>query len=141
MGWRFQRRVSVASGIKMNFGKRGLSSFTIGRRGASVNVGRRGTFLNLGLAGTGIGYRTKIAGTPKLSALPKRRAVFTLYAEEVVKREPTILDVRRQSPFLDIHASGRDFYPRTVEEKRPTSRLPWIVGVLAGLAYVAWRLL
>ncbi len=62
----------------MNLSKRGVSSFTVGRRGSSINVGRRGTFLNLGIPGTGVSFRHRIS-VPRLmtrSVSTPRRASF-----------------------------------------------------------------
>jgi len=51
MGWRFQRRKTIAPGLRLNVGKRGVSA-TVGPRGARVNVGRRGVGVTLSLLGT-----------------------------------------------------------------------------------------
>jgi hypothetical protein len=55
MGWRFQRRRKVLSGVTLNVGKRS-GSLSFGRRGAKLNVGRRGVTGTLTLLGTGISY-------------------------------------------------------------------------------------
>jgi hypothetical protein len=56
MGWRFQRRKQLLPGVRANFGKRGLSSLSFGRRGARVSVGRSGTQATLTALGTGLSY-------------------------------------------------------------------------------------
>jgi hypothetical protein len=56
MGWRFQRRKQLLPGVRANFGKRGLSSLSFGRRGARFSVGRRGTQTTLTALGTGLSY-------------------------------------------------------------------------------------
>lgn len=64
MGLRFRRSVRLFPGVRLNFGKRGVSA-TIGARGASVNIGPRGTYANVGLPGTGVSYRERVdGGTP-----------------------------------------------------------------------------
>ncbi|MBI4183056.1 MAG: DUF4236 domain-containing protein [Proteobacteria bacterium] len=63
MGFRFRRPVNILPGVRINFGKRGISA-TVGPRGASVNIGPRGTHLNLGLPGTGLSYRTRLDTPP-----------------------------------------------------------------------------
>jgi len=55
MGWRFQRRRKLLSGLTLNLGKRG-ASFSAGPRGAKVNVGRRGARATVSLLGTGLSY-------------------------------------------------------------------------------------
>lgn len=59
MGFRFQRRVRIAPGIRLNFSTRGMST-TIGPRGASINLGRSGVHANLGVPGTGISFRERL---------------------------------------------------------------------------------
>lgn len=57
---RFQKRIKIAPGIRINLGKKG-GSLSLGARGASVNIGRRGVFQNIGIPGTGISFRNKIS--------------------------------------------------------------------------------
>ncbi|MEB1806484.1 MAG: DUF4236 domain-containing protein [Bacillaceae bacterium] len=59
MSFRFQKRVRVAPGVRLNISKRGISS-SIGPRGASLTVGKRGLYGNVGLPGSGLSYRTRI---------------------------------------------------------------------------------
>ena len=61
MGFRFRRSIKIAPGIRLNVGKRGIST-TLGGRGASINVGSKGVYANTGIPGTGLSYRSKIAG-------------------------------------------------------------------------------
>ena len=58
MGFRFRRRVRVLPGVRLNVTGRGLSSVSVGRRGATVNLSGRGARLTLGLPGTGLSYTT-----------------------------------------------------------------------------------
>ena len=55
MGFRFHRSVKILPGIRLNFGKRGVST-SIGVRGAHVTFGKTGTRTTVGLPGTGISY-------------------------------------------------------------------------------------
>ncbi len=66
MGLRFQRRVSLFPGVRLNFSKSGIST-TIGVRGARLTLGPRGTYLNTGLPGTGISYRTRLDAPSRLT--------------------------------------------------------------------------
>jgi hypothetical protein len=59
MGFRFRRSAKILPGVRLNFGKRGVSA-TVGRRGATLNFGRRGTHANVGLPGTGLSYRERL---------------------------------------------------------------------------------
>lgn len=59
MGLRYRKSKKIAPGIRLYFGKTGIST-SFGKRGASINVGKRGTFLNVGIPGTGLSYRQRI---------------------------------------------------------------------------------
>ncbi len=67
MGFRFQRRITLFPGVRLNFSRRGIST-TIGPRGASVNIGAAGAALNLGVPGTGFSLRKNL--TPSASPSP-----------------------------------------------------------------------
>ena len=60
MGTRFQKRITIVPGFRLNLSKSGVST-TIGKRGLSVTNSKRGQHLNVGMPGTGLSYRTKIA--------------------------------------------------------------------------------
>ncbi|MGE4554160.1 MAG: DUF4236 domain-containing protein [Desulfovibrionaceae bacterium] len=61
MGFRFRRSVRIAPGLRINFGKTGMS-LTAGGRGGSMTFGPRGVYSNWGIPGTGISYRSRIGG-------------------------------------------------------------------------------
>ena len=58
MGFRFRKSISLGSGVRINISKHGLSSVSIGRRGATLNIGSRGFRETIGLPGTGLSYTT-----------------------------------------------------------------------------------
>lgn len=68
MSFRFQRRVKVAPGVRLNFSKRGVST-SIGVRGASITVGKRGIYGNVGIPGSGLSYRTRLDSKGKNKAI------------------------------------------------------------------------
>jgi uncharacterized protein DUF4236 len=55
MGFRFRRSVRLFPGVRLNFGKRGVSA-SVGIRGAHVTVGRTGVRTTVGIPGTGVSY-------------------------------------------------------------------------------------
>ena len=59
VGFRFQRRITLAPGIRLNLSKRGLG-LSVGPRGASLSVGPRGVHGHAGIPGTGLAYRQKL---------------------------------------------------------------------------------
>lgn len=59
MGFRFQKRIKILPGVRLNLSKSG-ASWSVGPRGASVNIGKRGVYGNVGLPGTGLSYRERL---------------------------------------------------------------------------------
>ncbi|TXD39296.1 DUF4236 domain-containing protein [Lujinxingia vulgaris] len=70
---RFQKRIKVFPGVRLNLSKRGVST-TIGVRGASVTLGKRGAYANVGIPGTGISHRQKLGGSKRTSGASGRSA-------------------------------------------------------------------
>lgn len=59
MSFRFQRRIKILPGLRLNVSKTGIS-WTVGTRGASVTA-RDGKFTgNVGVPGTGLSYRKRL---------------------------------------------------------------------------------
>jgi hypothetical protein len=86
MGFRFRRSIKILPGIRLNIGKRGVST-SIGVRGAHVTLGHGQVRETVGLPGTGLSY-THVDGThqtaanalgeaqrPAVPVLPKGNAV------------------------------------------------------------------
>ncbi|WP_280553459.1 DUF4236 domain-containing protein [Halomonas sp. 25-S5] len=59
MSFRFQRRITLAPGIRLNLSKRGLG-LSVGPRGASLSMGPSGVHGHAGIPGTGLAYRQKL---------------------------------------------------------------------------------
>ena len=55
MGFRFRRTLKIAPGIRLNFGKKGVST-SIGPRGAKITLGKDSVRTTVGLPGSGISY-------------------------------------------------------------------------------------
>lgn len=73
MGFRFQRRVRLLPGVRINLSKSGVSA-SVGRRGAWLTFGRRGARATLGLPGTGLSYTTTTRPDPPVAAEPDGEA-------------------------------------------------------------------
>ncbi len=58
MGFRYQKRIKIVPGVKVNMSKNGISSITLGRRGAVVNINKNGSKVTTGVPGTGMSYST-----------------------------------------------------------------------------------
>jgi len=61
MTFRFRKSIKIASGVRVNFGKKG-GSLSVGGRGGSVNFGSRGVYSNVGIPGSELSYRSKLGG-------------------------------------------------------------------------------
>jgi hypothetical protein len=58
MGFRFRKSIKLLPGFRLNVGKKGINSVSVGGRGATTNIGKRGTHTTYSIPGTGISYRT-----------------------------------------------------------------------------------
>jgi hypothetical protein len=66
MGLRFNRRIRILPGIRINLSKSGVST-SIGGRGAWLTFGKRGARSTVGIPGTGLSY-TSTSGSPSHGA-------------------------------------------------------------------------
>src|SRR5262249_43310594 len=73
MGFRFQRRLKLFPGVRLNFSRGGIST-TIGVRGASVPLGGRAAYVNLGIPGPGLSSRERITHQPQVWPRPSHGA-------------------------------------------------------------------
>lgn len=55
MGFRFNRRIKIGPGIRLNVSKSGVST-SVGRRGAWFTFGGKVTRSTVGIPGTGVSY-------------------------------------------------------------------------------------
>lgn len=56
MGFNFHKSFKIAPGVRLNVGKKGISSVSVGGKGARVSVGKKGTRTTVGIPGTGLSY-------------------------------------------------------------------------------------
>ena len=57
MGFRFQRRIRIAPGVRLNLSKSGIGG-SVGRTGLRLGVdAKRRKYFSVGLPGTGLSYR------------------------------------------------------------------------------------
>ncbi|ARU15921.1 hypothetical protein A9D14_06655 [Croceicoccus marinus] len=132
MGFRFQKRISILPGVRLNLSKSG-ASWSVGPRGASINIGKRGVYGNVGLPGTGLSYRERLdkpagragntRGSQRAPSGPEmpERVVARLVGDEVQLLGPSdqplnpalVPEAKRLMKndlrkFLDDHASDRN---------------------------------
>jgi hypothetical protein len=56
--WRFQKRIQLCKGIRVNLGQTG-ASLSFGGPGARVTVGSRGQTMTVGIPGSGLSYQER----------------------------------------------------------------------------------
>lgn len=56
MGWNFRKSIKILPGVRLNFGKRGFTSTTVGGRWFKTNFSSKGTRNTVSLPGTGLSY-------------------------------------------------------------------------------------
>lgn len=56
MGLNFRKSFKIAPGVRLNIGKKGISSISMGTKGARVSVGKKGTRSTVGIPGSGLSY-------------------------------------------------------------------------------------
>ena len=111
MGFRFRRSIKILPGIRLNIGKRGVST-SIGGRGAHITIGKRGTRATLSAPGTGISYST------------------TSRPHHAAAKPP---GAARQTPHAEVPSPGR---PPSVAGS--LARLALFAGMLAIAGRVVW---
>ena len=62
--FRVRKSIRICPGVKLNIGKKGITSLSIGKAGATVNLSSKGVKGTVGIPGTGISYTSKLGGTP-----------------------------------------------------------------------------
>ena len=69
MGFRFQRRIRIAPGVRLNLSRSGIST-SVGGRGFTLNS--RGT-ATVGIPGTGLSYRANLSAPAGSSSAVERQ--------------------------------------------------------------------
>lgn len=124
MGLRFQKRLQVFPGVRLNFSRSGVSA-TIGVRGASVTLGRHGADANLGLPGSGLSYRKRVARWGQSSDDARSAAGHeTVMADDGVRgldESPDTamargLEAVESQPVDDLQSAGLDDLHDLIEE-------------------------
>jgi len=77
MGFKFRKSIKIIPGVKLNVGKKGISSISVGKKGATLNINKDGkTTGTVGIPGTGLSY-SKTASPGKSGDRPKAGPVLT----------------------------------------------------------------
>ena len=94
MGFRFRKSIKLAPGVRLNLTKKGISSLSVGKRGASVNIGKKGTRGTVGLPGSGLSYSAYQAHNKAKTteSAPKSHSKITQAPPPIVS--PHVTDTR-----------------------------------------------
>lgn len=118
MGWNFRKSVKILPGVKVNIGKNGVSSVTVGGKVARTTIGKNGKVTqSVSIPGTGISYRetvkegtTSKANNKKPSAARKSVSGGTApYAPPPVARAVSPI-ISSGSPNANKDRSDRQYF-------------------------------
>ncbi len=106
MAFRFQRRIRLAPGVRLNLSKRGLG-LSVGPRGASLSLGPSGVHGHAGIPGTGLSYRQKLSGADR-QRRGNRDAAASALAQRLAEGESLALtlEVEESGQLRYFHADG-----------------------------------
>ena len=103
MGLNFRKSFKIAPGIRVNLGKKGVSSVSIGGKVARVNVGKKGTRSTIGIPKTGLSYTTQLNSNTRKNKLIKSE----IDDQESIRSQP-LLDINQTN--LNSNTLGQDKY-------------------------------
>jgi len=120
MGFRIRKSVKIAPGVKLNIGKKGINSVSIGGHGYTKNISKHGTRTTVGIPGTGISYTNykRNNNTPK--SVPKESKV-----ERATNRITELAEKYRDCPIDNK------------EDKIKLPKIIWREIIITGLLIVA----
>jgi len=61
---KFRKSIKLGKGVRVNIGKKGVSSLSVGGKGATLNVGSKGVKATVGVPGSGISETVKLTSSP-----------------------------------------------------------------------------
>src|SRR5208282_5321969 len=64
MGFRYRKSLRIARGMRLNLTGRGISSFSVGRPGSTLNFGQKGVRGTVGIPGSGLSYSSRLSSGP-----------------------------------------------------------------------------
>ncbi|MBT1162701.1 DUF4236 domain-containing protein [Bifidobacterium sp. SO1] len=158
MGFRFRKSISIGKSVRVNLGKKGVTSVTFGKRGTPhVTVGKNGTRAGASIPGTGISYETRLDNTRKankpaenparqrrtamsnedsdIASEPSTRIIDTTVSPQATLPAPTGLPVTMPPPGDgDDGKGGKGSDPRNVKKKNGWRKIlriiAWVVAFL-----------
>jgi hypothetical protein len=62
MGFRFRKSFTILPGVRVNLGKSGVTSVSVGGKGVRLTTGKHGTTVTTSIPGTGLSYSHRVDG-------------------------------------------------------------------------------
>jgi hypothetical protein len=117
MGFRFRKSFTILPGVRVNLGKSGLTSVSIGGKGVRLTMGKRGTTVTTSIPGTGLSYSHRIDGTKQSRATvaEPERTVTTSVSRPTYEQR-----IEDYPPYRALHA-----YVFATPHPRNKQRLGW----------------
>ncbi|WP_107496300.1 DUF4236 domain-containing protein [Thalassobius sp. I31.1] len=86
MGFRFQKRIKIAPGVRLNVSKSGVST-SLGGRGATVNLSKKGVRTTVGIPGSGLSWskQTSWASTSRMTAAEELQKITVMLEKSEAK--------------------------------------------------------
>jgi hypothetical protein len=143
---RFRKSIKIFPGVKINIGKTGFTSVSVGKPGATVNVSGKGSFLTVGLPGTGLSHRMRLSGgQPGARGSRSARFIGPLDGQAVneaeYRRQAYLFALNLQRRILPLSADPEEASRRFMPA-RPHLRIwPILLGAFSvlALATLSWR--
>ena len=126
MGFRFQKRISLIPGLRLNLSKGGVS-MSVGGRGLTTNLSSSGLRTTIGIPGSGLSYRTKPlghTGRKKKADKPREENL------PVVKKE------RRELPKYEPAKGTQSETPKTDFGEKVNDIAALLNGISAALFFL-----
>jgi hypothetical protein len=73
---KFRKSIKLAKGVKLNIGKKGISSVSVGGKGLTLNASKRGVKATTSIAGTGVSASDYIVKTKKSTKQAEEQGGF-----------------------------------------------------------------
>lgn len=81
MGFNFRKSFKIAPGVRLNVGKKGISSVSLGGKGGRVNIGKKGVRSTVSAPGTGLSYTSHQPYKPTRTNHSIQKQPNTLFSE------------------------------------------------------------
>lgn len=134
MGFRFRKSIKIMPGVKLNIGKRGINSVSLGGHGYTKNIGKSGTRDTINL-GHGISYSNykKYRDNKKQDKYRDK-----LNASEKIAKNMANLELKyRDVPF---HIQKIPFFGKSMKIELGLAILFFILGIAVNIGFIVFAM-